>query len=76
MDAAFCAQNCFLQAANINLATCAIGSVKFLEKLPHIKEKIGLPKKWKVILGFCLGKENSSKIPPKNYLAEILFQST
>jgi nitroreductase len=73
VDTAFCAQNCFLKAEELNLSTCAIGPVKLIAEYPERKSEFSIPENWEVTLGFTLGyKQKESKAPQRQEL-QVIF---
>lgn len=72
-DTAFCMQNCFLQAAELDLATCAIGPVVLLEERADIKEDLGFDKNWEIVMAFCLGKSSDKGREVERKEPDVIF---
>ncbi|MDD5291185.1 MAG: nitroreductase family protein [Patescibacteria group bacterium] len=73
-DAALACQNCLLQAREMDLATVVVGQATMLEEIPEVKEKLGLPNNWEILLSFCLGKTDSFPEAPERKKPEVIFK--
>lgn len=74
IDTFFFSQNCFLQAEELGLGTCAIGATKLLENNSIIKKQLGMSEDWQILFSFCLGYPAQKTPAPERKEPEIIYE--
>lgn len=66
VDCSLCAQNIMLAAHSLGLATCWVGSARYLEKNPGLVEELGIPDEYHLVAPLVLGyPAESPEMPPR-----------